>query len=193
VQSERPQAFDEEDIMVLQGIADGLAIALENARLFTQAQSDYKEIQALHRQYLSHSWNELSARHQVLEYTYQDSEQSLWDQNNTTEEASRSLAIPLRLRDQVIGSLTLDTGPQELSPEDQTFVSAVVAQASLALENARLLENARRQAEKERVVTEVASKAWSNADIETILQVSLEELGKRLNASQGWIHLEMKD
>jgi GAF domain-containing protein len=142
---------------------------------------------------LSHSWNELSARHQVLEYTYQDSEQSLWDQNNPAEEASRSLAIPLRLRDQVIGSLTLDTGPQELSPEDQTFVNAVVAQAALALENARLLENARRQAEKERVVTEVASKAWSNADIESILQISLEELGKRLNASQGWIHLEMKD
>jgi GAF domain-containing protein len=142
---------------------------------------------------LSHSWNELSARHQVLEYTYQDSEQSLRDQNNPAEEASRSLAIPLRLRDQVIGSLTLDTGPQELSPEDQTFVNAVVAQAALALENARLLENARRQAEKERVVTEVASKAWSNADIESILQISLEELGKRLNASQGWIHLEMKD
>ncbi len=193
VQSERPQAFDEEDIVVLQGIADGLAIALENARLFAQAQSDYKEIQALHRQYLSQSWNELSARQQVLEYTYQDGEQTLLDEDKSSVDASPSLAIPLRLRDQVIGSLTLDKGPQELSPEDQTFVNAVVAQAALALENARLLENARRQAEKERIVTEVASKAWSNADIETILQTSLEELGNRLNASQGWIHLEMKE
>jgi GAF domain-containing protein len=80
-----------------------------------------------------------------------------------------------------------------LSPEDQTFVNAVVAQAALALENARLLEDARLQAEKEHVVTEIASKAWSNADIDTILQTSLAELGKRLNASQGWIHLDMKE
>jgi GAF domain-containing protein len=193
VQSERPQAFDDEDILVLQGITDSLAIALENARLFAQAQSDYKEIQALHRQYLSQSWNELSASPQDMEYTYEDGDQWLWEGNNSANDATNRLVIPMRLRDQAIGSLTLETGPQDLSPEDQTFVNAVIAQAALALENARLLENARRQAEKERVVTEIAGKAWSNADIEAILQTSLAELGKRLNASQGWIHLEMNE
>ncbi len=38
VQSEQPAAFDESDIAVLQGVADQIAIALENARLFDQAQ-----------------------------------------------------------------------------------------------------------------------------------------------------------
>jgi len=193
VQSEQPQAFDNEDILVLQGIADGLAIALENARLFAQAQSDYKEIQALHRQYLSQSWNELSSSPQELEYTYEDSDQLLWEGKPSTDDSTRKLVVPMRLRDQAIGNLTLETGPQDLSPEDQTFVNAVVAQAALALENARLLEDARRQAEKEHVVTELAGKAWSSADIETILQTTLAELGKRLNASQGWIHLEMNE
>ena len=47
VQSERQAAFDENDIAVLQGMADQIAVALENARLFTQTQATLSENERL--------------------------------------------------------------------------------------------------------------------------------------------------
>jgi len=47
VQSERPAAFDDNDIAVLQGMADQIAVALENARLFTQTQTALSENEQL--------------------------------------------------------------------------------------------------------------------------------------------------
>ena len=43
VQSEREAAFEESDVAVLQSMADQIAIALENAHLFSQAQSTIEE------------------------------------------------------------------------------------------------------------------------------------------------------
>jgi GAF domain-containing protein/HAMP domain-containing protein len=47
VQSELQAAFDESDIAVLQGMADQIAIAMENARLFVQAQTSLAENEQL--------------------------------------------------------------------------------------------------------------------------------------------------
>jgi hypothetical protein len=47
VQSERPAAFDDNDIAVLQGMADQIAVALDNARLFTQTQTALSENEQL--------------------------------------------------------------------------------------------------------------------------------------------------
>ncbi len=42
----------------MQGIADALANAIENERLFAQTQADLAEIQALHQQYLRSAWDQ---------------------------------------------------------------------------------------------------------------------------------------
>ena len=60
VHSTEANAFDQEDITVLQGIADALATALENARLFQQLERSLEEIQALNRQYLLQAWNDVT-------------------------------------------------------------------------------------------------------------------------------------
>ncbi len=49
IQSEQPAAFTEEDIRALQVMADQLATAWQNARLYAQAQSQAHELAILHR------------------------------------------------------------------------------------------------------------------------------------------------
>ena len=56
IQSAKANAFDEDDILIFQGIADSLSVALENARLFQQSQNDLNEIRFLSRQYLQDTW-----------------------------------------------------------------------------------------------------------------------------------------
>ncbi|MCS6963213.1 MAG: GAF domain-containing protein, partial [Thermoflexus sp.] len=49
IQSEQPAAFTEEDIRALQVMADQLATAWQNARLYAQAQDQARELATLHR------------------------------------------------------------------------------------------------------------------------------------------------
>jgi GAF domain-containing protein len=49
IQSEQPAAFTEEDIQALQVMADQLATAWQNARLYAQAQAQAEELATLHR------------------------------------------------------------------------------------------------------------------------------------------------
>ncbi len=57
VQSEKPSAFNEEDIAVLNTMADQVAIAIENARLFSETRDTLTELQTLHGQYLEQQWS----------------------------------------------------------------------------------------------------------------------------------------
>ncbi len=56
VQSEKPGAFTDNDTNTLSILADQIAIALENARLFSQMQQALNEAQALYRQNSQEGW-----------------------------------------------------------------------------------------------------------------------------------------
>ncbi len=56
IQSDQPEAFSPEDIVSLQGMTDLIAIALDNAHLFQEAQNALAEVTTLHQRYLSQAW-----------------------------------------------------------------------------------------------------------------------------------------
>ena len=61
VQSTEEAAFSDEDIAVLQTMADQVAVAIENARLLTETQKALQEVQAVHQSYLRQGWEEFLA------------------------------------------------------------------------------------------------------------------------------------
>ncbi len=107
IQSVNPQAFDQEDIQILEGMANSLAIALENTRLFQQTQASLDEVQTLNRQYTRQAWTDVIHESGNLEYIYENQEGG--GEPNT-------IHLPLSIRDQVIGQVTLDTDFAELTP-----------------------------------------------------------------------------
>jgi signal transduction histidine kinase/CheY-like chemotaxis protein len=56
VQSREAVAFDEEQVTLLRILADQVAIAIDNARLFAQTQDVLEDVRALHRQYIEQEW-----------------------------------------------------------------------------------------------------------------------------------------
>lgn len=95
------------------------------------------------------------------------------------DEQLNEINLPLRLRgEQIIGNITLATEQSNLSEEDLEFVEAVSNQAAIALESARLLDEANRRVEQERALQELTNRFSRSLDFETLLKTIVEEIGQ---------------
>ena len=63
-------------------------------------------------------------------------------------------------------------------------MQAVADQVALALDNARLIEEAEQRAERERLVADISGRMFAANDLETIVQIASEELGRILQVKQ---------
>jgi GAF domain-containing protein len=182
VQSAKEAAFDQENIITLQGMANQVAIALENARLFQETQNSLEEIRTVQRTYLANTWSAVADKQSHFEYTAPGVLPSTDTPLNTIE-------IPITLRDQPIGNIRLDC-PKPLTSEERNLLEAVATQAAIAMENVRLLEDSQQIAFRERLVAEITGKIWSAANVDVILQTSIKELSRALRADEAIIHLD---
>jgi GAF domain-containing protein len=182
IQSNQPDAFDEDDIRILQGIADSLAIALENASLYQQAQSTLDEVRVLNRTYLQKAWSELIEESGNFSYTFDNAEVHHSVQPN-------QIQIPLSLREQVIGHLTLETDNAALSKDQLEFIDAITTQTALALENARLLEETQQRAVQEQTLSQLTAEFSRSSTIDEILKSALRQLSRLPAVNDISVHL----
>lgn len=179
IHSTQENIFQQPDVNAFQNMANEIAIAIENSRLFREAQQSLSEMRATQRQYLQGAWQTV-ANEQDLTYALGD--------NDTT--ASNNIEIPLVLREQIIGQLQL-VNTDAWMPEQKSLVEAIAAQAALALENARLVEESQSIAAREKTANEIISKIWSSTNMEGILQTAVRELGRSLEAAEVEIEISM--
>jgi len=171
--SKKETAFLPQNADAYQNMANQVAIALENSRLFREAQQSIREMDATQRQYLKEAWLSL-AREQNFVYAL-GAEDAIKEQ--------RALEIPLTLRDQVIGRINL-AAAEGWSPEQKSLIEAVASQAALALENARLVQESQSVAMRERLASEITAKIWASRTMDSILQTTVRELGRALEAAE---------
>jgi GAF domain-containing protein/HAMP domain-containing protein len=183
VQSKQASAFQENDIITLQGMANQVAIALENARLFQETQQSLEELRAAHRLYISESWNQIGRDPAKYEY-------STLNDGIEENQGNISISVPLTLREQIIGQLNLES-TQEWTPEERALIEAVATQTALALENARLLEQSQQLAIRERLTAEIIGKVWSSPNMDVILQTAIKELCRALQADEATIEVNL--
>jgi GAF domain-containing protein len=85
--------------------------------------------------------------------------------------------IPIVLRSQRIGNITLSRKSGNLwSDEDHSLAIEVANQIGLALENARLLDDAQRRAAQEQAISDLAARLGRSVDPDSLLQAAVREL-----------------
>lgn len=93
------------------------------------------------------------------------------------------LALPLRLRGEVIGVVgARRDGAVPWSQEDLQVAEALVDQLAQTIENLRLLDESQRLANRERLIAEVAARLRASLDPETVLRTTVREVGRVLGA-----------
>lgn len=169
--STKESAYATEEADTYQNMANQVAIALENSRLFQESQQNLVEMRATQRQYLQGAWSSL-LEEKPLEYELGDD-----------ESADRQISVPLALRDQIIGQISM-ASTEEWTPEQRNLIETIATQAALALENARLVEESQTIASQERITNEIIAKIWSSNNTDNILQTAVRELGRALEAAE---------
>jgi len=207
VQSVQTNAFSDEDIELFTTLADQVAIAIVNSRLYQETLDALEEAQHIHRQYLRQEWSKLASDSTVIGYNYKinkmtplfagtiDNDDETLEPGKITnvrlyenEKEISVLKVPISLRGVVIGTINLrDESGEDWDEDSIATAEAVADQISQALENARLFEQTQRRADRERKVLEITSRIRSTTDPEAMLQIAAAELQNALNASTRFI------
>ena len=247
VQSKRAYAFSNENLRILQILADQLAIAVINTELFAETQEHLAQHRLLHHitttaasgttldEALQSAVNGLQVtlggdrvsilladrERKVLEVKatvgYAEDVLALripigkgitgWAAahrktlrvNNVLQDAryiegspnTRSeMAIPLLYRSELLGVLNVESEQLAAYAEsDEELLGTLGGSLAAIIANARLLEQIRAQAERERLLFEISDKIRRTTDMQTILATTASELTRALGASSARIKL----
>lgn len=181
IQSDVPQAFNVDDIDVLQTLADQVAVAIENARLLDESQAALTQLEALTTLRTRDAWEQkLQGKNRVFTYTPLGLRAE--KPSNYTED---NPVIPITLRGQKIGNISIaHKGDAKINKIDEELISEVAIQAGLAIDNIRLLEEATQRAKQEQMVGKLAARFSQSLDIDTLLQTAAREIGQLPDISE---------
>ncbi|HEY3476773.1 MAG TPA: GAF domain-containing protein [Anaerolineales bacterium] len=215
VQSTEAGAFTSEDLEVLTALANQVSIALENARLLTETRAALMQVQEVYNEFTRVEWSRSigkaeqpgfrfqSGRTEMLENAPHTPEvtsaiasgQVVVNQTSGSGEKGAAVAVPVKLRGEVIGVLHIESNDhlKQWQEDEVSLVQAVAERAAFAMENARLFQDARRRAAKERLISEASARISGALNIENILQATAEELERVLGGSEILIQFQSKE
>ncbi len=209
VQSEMPNAFTQDDIAVLQIMADQLALAIERVQLVKQLEGRLSELEHAYQQFTLTSWQDFSQQPDFKAgYSFDGIKLSTinsfpkWSQDAIKQGRSIALlgkmanskdsllAVPLKLRGQIIGVLTINFTRDTLNTETISLSEEIANRLAVALENARLYTETQSLARQERAVSEISTRITASINIENILRTAVQELSRMVPDAEITVQLQ---
>ena len=91
------------------------------------------------------------------------------------------LGMPLIINQRVQGVIAARSLiPEAYSEIDLDVMSAIASQATIAIQTAQLFEQAQQRARRERILREVTEKVRSSSDVDAVMQIAVQEVGRAL-------------
>jgi GAF domain-containing protein len=201
VQSDRSHAFDPETVAALQTMADQVAVALDNARLYAESQEALEATRRAYGELSRQAWSELLRTHADWGYSY-DRQHIRPIEGEWAAEMRRAaqagqmvqgggvegatLALPLKVRDQVVGALGFykESGDESWTAEETALLETLVGQLGVAMESAQLFEETQRRAAQDRLLGQVTTRMRETLDMDRVLQTAIREIGEALGIAE---------
>jgi GAF domain-containing protein len=215
VQSMEAAAFTDEDLQVLTTLANQVSIALENTRLLAETRTALAQVQEVYDEFTRTEWSRTITKAEQPGFRYHigriemlENALDLPEVTSATHsgqiepnlasgsaEKRTQVAVPVKIRGEVIGVIHIESNDSSRAWKDDEIrlVAAVAERAALAMENARLFQDARRRAAKEQAISQATSRISSALNIENILHTTAEELERVLGGSEVLIRFQNKE
>jgi GAF domain-containing protein len=209
VQSIERAGFSDEDVAVLQILADQVAMAISNARLFRQAQERLEAERRAYGQASREAWTEILHVRPSIGYRYdiegvtplpaqphaRSRAASVVEDRGEDESKLAKLTLPIRVRGQIIGRINAHKPDEagEWTPDEIALMEALTEQLNIALESARLHQHTQRRAIRERLTSEVTGRMRQTMDVETVLKTAVDEIYQALDLSELVIRMKTEE
>jgi GAF domain-containing protein/HAMP domain-containing protein len=206
VQSKQGNSFTEDQVNVLQIMADQIAISLDNARLYQESLQRLNQLTEGSRQQTLSSWQQHMYRQRTTAVVTEVGIKTGTDKSGLREEVLQNgqtvigekterntipFAVPIQLRGQTLGAVEWEVPAVDYSYEKVLLAEELVSRLAISLDNARLFEQSQRATERERVVNSIAARLTGQTDIDEILQTAIREVGLALRVPEVNIRLNV--
>ena len=177
VQDVLPNAFDAARLLALQTMADQIAVALDNAHLFAEAQASLEAERRAYGALSQQAWRQLLRERRMLHYgadvkgnlreatapENQDGALMLREVGRlgrVVQVDAATVALPVKVRDAVVGVMRVHKSDANAiwTPEELALLETLMDQLGVALEGARLYHDTQLRAVRERLIGEVTAR-----------------------------------
>lgn len=198
VQDVQELASHESDIDQLKGVADQVALAIQNTQHFSELQTVVAELEALRRRYSTDEWTRFLAKRSDFQVDYAAPgaeasddgflrqarqlareanrpvarDNSSVDSRGASDATEGALVVPLRLRGQPIGTIALHETRRRptWTAEDVALTETVAQEVAQTVESFLLMAESRRRLARERLVGDVVAQMRESLDVESVLK-----------------------
>ena len=189
VQCQVPGGFAEEDVLVLQTLADQISVAIDKAHWFQQYQETLAKLDLVRRE------EQPSGRRYQLPIRKIDG--FIYDltgvkpilsgnEANLIEEkpSGTPLHVPLTVRGEVVATLDLWSERDTLSVQEMNLLNEIRLRLSQAIESAQLFEETQVRGRREQIMNQFVTNLSRSLDLDALLQQSVRELAQMPNVNE---------
>jgi GAF domain-containing protein len=169
--AERPIEFTESQINLLTTMTDQLTIVLNDLRLVEEMKATVHRMELLNQQLSGAAWER---------YLSGQAELTVESGHPAPASALNRVEVPIQVRGQTVGRFALEdaNADRPWSADDLTLFQTVANEVALAVDNARLIEQTQRTAQREKDIALAADKIHRASNLEEILQTAVQELSR---------------
>ena len=190
VQSTLDDAFDEEDMTILQTMADQLANAINNVRFVEQFQASLAESERLHRRYIRQQWDIQSITrrsegrsgfdYDLMQVVPVDEVSPVEPGGNGSHPVGRTLTANLTLGGEIIGTLgaTAQSSDYTWSEDEIAIINAVAEQTAQALETAYHSEQSEKRAAQLSAAAQVGQAVSSAMTAQEVIRHAIVQIAQ---------------
>jgi GAF domain-containing protein/HAMP domain-containing protein len=189
VASDRADAYTSEQLAQLEQVAAQVALTLDGLNSAKQTQQALAELDAANRRLVGQAWTSYTQSGGLVAAEWRNGQWNTTRQREARAEgapsqalvsAAQAINLPIKVRGETIGEFSVapDKGQADWNSDDVAFAQALIDQVGQVLENARLLAETERSAQREKSVADAAEKIHRAADIKTVLQSAISELNR---------------
>lgn len=209
VRARSRQELDDDTLIVLQTMADQVAVALDNARLYMASQRAAEAERRAHGEMDRQAWAAMMRARPVRGYrcdaggvvplsespapglagwpSVRSPQDSPWSHVRVEDDrGGRTVSVPLLLRREPIGLLRFHkAGSDAHWDEDElNLVTRLVEELGQALESVRLYQDVQRGAARDRLIAHVTGRIRESLQVDAVLQTAVQEMRRALSLSE---------
>lgn len=191
VQSTEAEAFTGEDSAVLQSLADQVAVAIENSRLYRQMEETAESERRARGEASRRTWEAYLQRRLNLGFVKEGRTIRALEGTESGVPPDGVVAVPIHAGEQEVAVIEVPFSEAQATwtAEQVSMLEALADQVGQALDRAQLYESTERTATRERVIGESAARVRASLEMETVLETAVREVAESLGIDRAEIRL----